>query len=467
LLLAVLAFIAYGVLHQDSFYAEDGNLILMALEAPSVPWGSNAGSIWLLRLLCAPLRACGIGTFTAAELASGLCTAAAVFLAHRAAVLLGLDRQRAWLAAALLAANPPTWFFATIIEYHGPLLPFACLSFVAMLAMARRRTALSAAACGASSALAHAFHQTGFALPGLLLPCFLVLTRGTDRRARRDAWLVLLALATHLVLIAAGTNFLSVIGIGEHTVAAPWQDLVRIATARLHLFPLVLWREWIAAHVPLSVAMLCALLIPAWRGLALATLAGVLTFVALTTVVLGDVYYERGSYLIPLAVPAALLTAATLKRPVAAVLLAVSLFLATKGVLEHDVKGEWCRAFVAGVRAVAGEREPYLALVWNEELGAIQRAELRIECWNIRREQEVTPQEIEAQITVLGRVIAARAERGYVSMISRRSLERLEDPHADVIWRPFWPVLARGLRKQCTLEPVHAAGFDGFVLHAR
>jgi hypothetical protein len=64
------------------------------------------------------------------------------------------------------------------------------------------------------------------------------------------------------------------------------------------------------------------------------------------------------------------------------------------------------------VRAVAGEREPYLALVWNEELGAIQRAELRIECWNIRREQEVTPQEIEAQNTVLGRVIAARAERG-------------------------------------------------------
>jgi hypothetical protein len=250
------AFVAYGVLHQDSFLTpKTANLILMALEAPSVPWAATPGSICSCASCARRCAPCGIGTFTAAELASGLCNRGRGVSTRTARpCCYGLDRQRAWLAAALLAANPPAWFLRH--DHRVPRTvagPFACLSFLAMHRDgAAAPAALSAAACGASRRSPMRSTRTGFALPGLLLPCFLVLTRGTDRRspARR---LARPAGARPRTVLIAGRHELLVRGSASAstTVAAPWQDLVRIAQPRgLHLFPLVLWREWIAAHVP-------------------------------------------------------------------------------------------------------------------------------------------------------------------------------------------------------------------------
>ena len=348
----VAALALYLALGQEVFYKIDGPHLALSLADGHIEHPYNVlymPFLWCVDKLLGPL---GLTAYWTAVAFSALGTAAGVALFHLGLRRLRIGAGQAWLATGLVALCPPVLFFATVVEHHGPFFAFAGLSFVVMVELVRRPGVVLAVALGLSTHLAYAVHGTGNLLPGLLLPWFLAL-RLDAGTLRRDLGLVAIAGALHLGLWAGLMDVELPRGGGSRTLAVLYDDGIGRPRGIVHL-PAILWQEWLGPFLPLSVSFLVAFRRAELRPEAIAALVGLVPYVLLCLfLIVGE--EEFGAYLLPMAFPAARLTAAAVPRSTCAALLVLSAVLAFAAVARHDDPTE-ARSWADGVREVAGGR---------------------------------------------------------------------------------------------------------------
>ncbi|MCB9919605.1 MAG: phospholipid carrier-dependent glycosyltransferase [Planctomycetes bacterium] len=192
-ILALGSLILYTVLGQWTWYKIDGQITILRLAegGPGHPRHLLADEI--LRLFLALIRPLGMSTYAGVRLFSAVTAAAAGFVVHRCTARLGASRARCAVAQAAFAATPSLVFYASIVEFHAPLLFFASLAFYATTRLgSSNRThgvvsAVIAACAGVLSGLAYLQHASGQFLPALLVPWLVVLLRnGRDAPSGRD-----------------------------------------------------------------------------------------------------------------------------------------------------------------------------------------------------------------------------------------------------------------------------------------
>lgn len=161
---------------RDPWLAGAGSFVLCALlgqdslnaDGPIVPLQNAFGQHrtadnyyaypFLFTGLRAVLEPLGVGPYRTGLLLSALGTSAGVGFGLQALRVLGLDRRRAWLGAALVAFCPAVLFFGSTLEFHGPFFGFAGLALLSTARAIERPSAARGAELGLCTALAFLAH---------------------------------------------------------------------------------------------------------------------------------------------------------------------------------------------------------------------------------------------------------------------------------------------------------------------
>lgn len=258
------------------------------------------------------------------RLANGLSTGIAVGALLLVARIAGAPLRRALAACLLFAALPVTVRFATVAELHGLFLPFAVVSLVLPIVLLRRReprpasAALLGTAGGVVTGLTTGVHATGH-----LLVCAIVtwLALARWRRGERRA---LLAALLGIVLAHATVTW-------SLQFAIDSDEPRSIATQQLQWFNSLPWTldglgsvvvgEYLWPLLPISLLWPIA----AWRLGGRPALAAAVTLLGSFAAYLacclkllawprhGQLLFENGAYLLPLALLVALVAARTLR----------------------------------------------------------------------------------------------------------------------------------------------------------
>ncbi len=370
LLLGLLGFLLCAALGQRVFYKTDGVDLLWLLHEGrrSHPW--HVGYLPVLGWLRDLLAGTGLGLLRLGTLFSALGVGLAVWALHDAQRLLGAGRDEARAAALLLLLSPGVLLFGTVVEFHGPALGLAALAFAWTARQAGRPRAWGMVVLGGLTHAAFLMHGSLLFLPALLLPWFLARRWPAAAAAarRRALLLALLAAVVHgLLFVLLPRLWPAFYGDYADLGAALRREGSTGRPQGLEWTPVILWQEWIAALLPLSLAFL-----PAWwrrplRPEILALLAGLLPF--LYVCVRQLVYApEHGAYLLPLLPLAARLTAAVWSGFRLWLLLGLSAVLALLQLWQHD-RTHWpaYAAWRDGV-AAAGAGAPYVLIDTHQEL---------------------------------------------------------------------------------------------------
>jgi hypothetical protein len=359
LALAAASLALYLALAQEAFHGLDVHVHVYFLTQGHLEHPLHLLYLKIVGSLWPPLRGLGLSPHHALRLLAAVGTAAGVLLCHRAALCLGLPRARAAAVAGLTAVVPAAVFFATVAEIHGVFTAFAGAAWWAWARFATRPTVASGIWMGVTTALAASVHATGHLLVVLLGLCALAWRGGrggaeADGPARSPWAGLAAALATHLVVavaiaVALQPSRLSIPFAGQ--IAYLGDTAGKHQAWTLPALGRVLGNEWLIALFPLSLTGLVALgSRPALR-LALATALALLTYLAVSVVLLPDLN-ERGAYLLPLAFALALVTAQMLRPGWLAVLGAAALAAAVIQVRLHDRvhAAPWLPGFLAVAR---------------------------------------------------------------------------------------------------------------------
>ncbi|MFQ5503407.1 MAG: hypothetical protein ACE5F1_01260 [Planctomycetota bacterium] len=372
----------YLWLGQETFYKVDGRQMVLRLAGGYTRHEQHLLYLPLLNAFFGLLAPLGLSPYRVALLWSALGTVAGLAILWPAWRLLGLDRRAASGTTLLIASCPAVVFFATVVELHGTFFAFACLATLLALRHAVQPSWTRAILLGAGIGLAYHAHATGVLLPALLFPWILVLSR--ERRAPRPPWKeslredgpkLLLAAALLALLIALQPALAGWLGLATDPARAGQMlfqgtDAYR-SEKSFRFLAGTLWNEWLRPCFPLAVLAVPALFVAARRPLALALHLGLTVYLAATCWVLGsDV--ERGAYLLPLVVPAALLCAASCRRSGwLALALAVSLCLSVLEVRLVDADPRERERWIDGIETVIGRRSAYLIVGSLEEIDAL------------------------------------------------------------------------------------------------
>lgn len=466
MLLALLGYLALG---QDAMHGIDAFVYLQEiargeLHNPQSAFYQPLGVVWTRAL--APL---GIGHYEALRALSACAAAAGVLACLRAARTLGRAPGEALAVAAATAALPAVAHAASVVEIDAVL--FACtglawLPFARLLVDGRARWA---ALTGACTALAAGFHAAGHLLAlqlAVLHAAFAPRPRAFGPLAARS----LLLLGVHLAVLlpvahACDTG-------GQRAMAANTLEL----PVPVSFLPTVLWREWLLPYAPFCLLALLALRRGPTRGAAAGWLLCAGGYLLLTTAILGNLretsaelphgeLNERGSFLLALALPTALLGVGALPRRWRWPAIAASAVFAVVEVTRRDWPPD-PPGYAGGYRQLAA-CEPMQLLVadvrewaWiaRREPAAACRLVAELELEASRHEERHGP--VPPALLALRLVIAAREQQaqGRLFCISERALERLRvSPH------PGWAAAARtGFAEALALEPVAAGAFRAF-----
>ena len=266
------------------------------------------------------LAVLGVPQYEAMRSLSAVAAAIGVFASHRAAVRLGLDRERAAMVACGAAALPALWHAATVVEIDA--VAFGCQAFawVFFAALVRDGAWRSAAATGAATGLAAGFHGSGHlfaaALCGLLSLWHWPVRWGFV--LGRGALLAHVHVATALAITrAVGAD-------AQHEMVTNTLGL----TLRAEIVPAVLLHELLLPYAPFCVLAFAAVRRRELRGALVAFVVCLVVYVVVTVCVLGHFReearfgpqgrsIERGSFLLGLAVPMVLLAVQSLPRALA------------------------------------------------------------------------------------------------------------------------------------------------------
>lgn len=383
LLLSVLAFAAYALLRRFTAHGSDVFFLLRWLDDGTV---HPQHPLYLvlaraLRWALGPVTADGM---TALALLSALGAAVGVMGTHRAVLVHTADRGLARWSALVVAALPAVVFYATIGELQAPFFGGAGVAAWLVARWLGAGTVRAAVGAGVAVAAATLLHATGHLLVPLWASAFW--WAGRERAARARCVGVAVFAAVHAGVYALGLWLVRCTGpvlpgdpasfLSERAAVAAWLGFV----------PGALWWQWVLPFLPVSVLVVRRAL---WFWSAV---AGYL----LVSTMLARGADEVGGYLLPLAIPGAMLALLPLPRRAwplvfAVAVLATGLQRALRPALAPDF------GLAAAVDAAAeptawlvgdeGEswgarwRHPTVDLVeaWVTEVELVQRAGGRLE----------------------------------------------------------------------------------------
>ena len=312
-------YLAFG---QSTFYREDGfQLVYTWMSLGNLVHDVHPLYLPVVDAFHRALAPFGVGLYRSMVVFSGLCAAIGVFLTGVLAVRMRLDAARAAWFVSLVGFCPAVFFFATVVEFHAFFFPFAVLSFVTAEGLVRleagQKSALRwwlPALLAGTTLLASLAHSSGH----LLVPLIGAWVAGrAGLRGRFTALAVFAALHVAGLLFVFPLLLEAWLGIaaqsgqdaGASRLAAwmgEWLAFDRAGERAL----VVLLREVGLHYLPLSLVFVTPWLRrpSSWRVACFA--AGFAPYFALCVFVLADredrsAIHEWGSYLLPLAIPAA------------------------------------------------------------------------------------------------------------------------------------------------------------------
>ena len=351
-LVGLAAAAAYATLGQTTLHHNDGHRILELIGTGELDFGrhhlSTPAMYAFHHLVGAPL---GLLPFRSVTLLNGLSSAVAVALLYSSARTLGLPRGSALGAAALFGGCFPVLFFATLVEFHGVFLPWITLSFWLACRWLRTGHVAWALSMGAVAGLATQLHSMGIFASGLFSAW--LWTARPDVPARRRLAQAAAAIAVHAVVFLAGTAFWRSLGwsVGSALDALPRGYALVAALAET--LPRTAWRELLLPFAPLPLFAAWALTKPLLRAQAVALWVASLPYLALSALILG--VSEHGAYLATMAAPLAVLAAQVAGPRLLAAAAVVMVAVTGAQTWAHDTEGPRYRAFVEGLRVVAGD----------------------------------------------------------------------------------------------------------------
>ena len=392
--------VVYAVLGASVFYKTDGPDLLRLLDSGQRhPW--HVGYLPALGLFRDVLGWVGIeptpmrlGTlFSATGMALGI----TFFFAGLRR--LGVPRARREIATVLLAVNPAVVLFATVVEFHAPLMAVVGLAFWWTAVQVHRPTWWGMALLGAMTHLAFLMHSSAILLPGWLLPFFLA-RRWPQGQHRRDLLMAVVAGVVHTLLwfvlprlvVAYGSDFY-----GWHAdLSKAYEMETSIGRPQsLDYLPAILVQEWVWPLLPLSLTCLAAV---ARRALRLEFVAFAIGFCPYIYLCVRQLVFEpeHGAYMLPLLPAAALLTAQAMpgRRAILTLglLVAASIFMITA--VERLALGEDAEAryeqFDRELREAA-DGQPFVALLGRHDEMAMAMARLEPGDYQWLRTQATMP----------------------------------------------------------------------------
>ncbi len=363
---AALALCCYLALGQNLMHGFDAFYYLRDIDQGELRHPRIAFYLPLAWAFSKALSTFGVREYEAMRALSSLGAAVGVACVQLAAQRLSLSRARCVLAATAVACLPAVAYSASVVEVDALFFGCACASWVPFSRLVSTQRVAAAVATGIATAIAAGFHAAGHLLA--LQLCGLCLLWDWPQRALlRSAGLAVALLATHLAL---ATAIAWAFGVGEQG---------EMATNTVgHAFPLdfvphVAWNEFILAYAPIGLLALLTLRDSKRIGSAFGYLVCVCGYVFVSTKILGYQRYakeflsqgdivERGSFLLALGAPMALLLARSLPVRATAIAVAASAAFAVTQIRSHDWPDDPPAAADAiDVALLRGPIEPFVA----------------------------------------------------------------------------------------------------------
>ncbi len=461
--ICALGLLVYGLFGADTFYKADGQHLVLRLIHRDTHYPHH--KLYMPALIAfgdvvAPL---GLSPYRVAVWFSAVGVALGIALTRIGFGLLGEPRGRATLATLLVAGCPAIVLFACVVEFHGPFFALAALALVGFAALCARPTAVRAVLLGVLTSVAAGMHASGLVLPGLLLPWFVVRQRANPAQAQagrssvaplpKTLWLAALAAAVHVGL--------------TRVLAAPDRATEFIATGFSHpqgiaFLPGVIVDEWLAPFLPLSVLVFAAAFRRSTRGELAALLIGLAPYLyACLRLVVGD--KEWGAYLLPAAIPAALLVVRSLPRGAVLAAFLVSALLAGRELVRLDRSPEYLR-YAQGVVQATGGKPALLLLGDPAEVGPCLVHVPKAELFLLDEVTKLPANAIAQSLPLFDARVKAQHEARRIVCLTDAGLRFLEsdDPRLAA-----GKVLLAHIRKSYALREIKAPGFRGWLLEAR
>lgn len=434
----------YGALASPAFYKTDGPDIVRLFDAHhktgeplSHPW--HVGYLPLLEGFRRLLSWVGLhpGYLRLGDWFSAAGAALGVAAARAGMRRLAIGAATARLATAALALSPGTLLFATVVEFHGPLLGFVGVCFWWTAVQVQRPTWWGMVVLGALSHGAFLVDGQALFLPAWTLS-FFVARRWPAGELRRDLGRAVVAGSVHSVLFLVLPRlfpgfyrFWADLGAGLHeegSIGRP-QSFDWSGT--------ILLQEWLAPLLPVSVAVFLA---PLRRALRLEFLAFVVGFLPFFAICVRQLVFEPeyGAYLLPLVLPASLLCAqacpARLRRPAFLLLLAglVPWFGPSRAHLREQEAVD--AAFAASVQEAAGGAKPFVLVGSARELASAYARLQPDELLWVREDATMEPAlATPERLAGVGAFLGALHAGGRAVLLTEGALASLDDPRAAML----------------------------------
>ncbi len=415
ILLSAIALIAYLLLLQESFVNEDARAFVQNSARGDVasvlhPWYAD-----LAVALGAPARWLGASWFKSLEAGSAVATAIAAWCFHAGLSARALGRGRCLAGAALLAATPAVLFFATVVEAPALLLGCTGFAFWALASCSVRPALWKSSGAGVCTAIGAMVHSTGhLCVPVLILTWW---PRFTEKRT------------LHCAAFAAGHGIafaVTKLQLGPALTPSPSDSAAAVLA-----FNFAPWwiafvcaaREYLLPYAPASLLVLWLLGDARHRVNALAVNALALGYVTLSYILL-PALWERGTYILPLALPLALLATEALRPRALAALAAVGFVLGLGLIWQHDHRDEEIPASV--FLELAGDRPTLFAIGSAAECDDLIRTAPHVPVFNMHQvtQSVTTNAEVEARLIATLGFLEERGMRLCMTATARDALTR-------------------------------------------
>lgn len=472
LILSGVSLLVYLILGQQALHGFDVYELLRWVDQGVTEHPRHLLYLWVAGAWWGVLELLGMPIYEALRCLSSVGAALGVLLVHRAALGLGLERSRAVIAGGLCAATPAVMHFGSIVEIDGVFFACVGLAWWVLVNLLQRVDWRWAVAAGASTALAASMHAAGHLLVPVFCTFYLAASGEKWGVAMRRLGIVV---GTHLVL--AGI-LLRLFGPAQEPGVQGVDvmisnTLIAALDLKIGALPGIVWSEWILAYLPISLLAFAAFRVSGGRSLGVAFSLCVIGYLGLTLAIFGQyleaaVYLpqgemvERGSFLLGVCFPAAVLTARSVPVRVGALGIAVGLVV---GVIQIQVYDEHVGEpeFVAGAVAVAEAEKIEVICGGHAEYDSLVKEAPWIQSFSV---YAITLEAIrlgdvsyEQLIVFFDGLVRVRGEEGRSVLVTRSALETMDEADDGLLDR-----LAGHLRQRYDLEPVSDRGFAAFRL---
>ncbi len=461
------AAVVYLSLGQGALYGDGPGILLELRDGRAFEnvvhylHGPIVLGIWLLT---GPL---GTTLYQAALSASALGTALGVMFVYLASHRLLGDRRSAAWSAALVATCPGILFYATVVELHGVFFTFFGLVALALANMALRPSIGRAVMLGLSTALASLAHATGHLLPAVVIMLYPVLPCVPRARITPRSWLVVagVVLLVHVTVAVLTLGSLRLLGWGGASVGFAADHMMqntRMFWPRLLGIPATFLHEWLLPFLPISLTCLVVMMIAdAGARRMLAVLYVLVMLYVLPTAILVE-GSEFGAYFLPLAWPAALLTARVFSPRWLALLVFLGLCIGVPRLWARETIDQ-TRQAAASLTKLQPEQKLFFLPVTREDLELCFVGLPRADFYYLPKLVKYDEKTVRASLPILDGLIGRARADGQIVLLTEAGRESLVSAEAAAI-SSGPAALAAHFAKSYKTVPVTVPGFRGWKL---